>query len=340
MDAAQLKDPMDRLSKVMAFAMTSSESEEFNKKPYNPILGEELTCWSEHTDGSRSFFRGEQVSHHPPMSAFYVYNDKHDVSFQCNVEFAVTFHGNSVTIATKGFGEISIGDEVYVISKYIPDLKVESVVFGSRRQAWKGEWEITCAKTNVGAVLNFSETKKSTGWLGGGAFTNEVAGFMFHLTDESRSPIATFSGLAGERIMLQKNRSSREESILDFRYLESQEIKFIPRNMAPPNDSLRVWHKVTEFVLKDDMKSADLAKVRVEDNARKLRKQRETTGEEHVPKYFSREGEKWVHNEKAKATEVAQMASTATNVTQDDTLSATRGDFSESVTRTEYSEDD
>merc|ERR1711991_114403 len=74
-DAAQLKDPMDRLSKVMAFAMTSSESEEFNKKPYNPILGEELTCWSEHTDGSRSFFRGEQVSHPPPMSAFYVYND-------------------------------------------------------------------------------------------------------------------------------------------------------------------------------------------------------------------------------------------------------------------------
>jgi len=111
--------------------------------------------------------------------------------------------------------------------------------------------------------------------------------------------------------------------------------------MAPPNESLRVWRKTTEFVLRDDMKQADLAKVRVEENARKLRKQREVTGEEFVPKYFKKDGEdRWVHLESARAIDEMQLTATATNVTQDDTLSVTRGEMSESVTRTEMSDEE
>ena len=115
------------------------------------VLGEELTCWTDHADGSRTVFRAEQVSHHPPMSCFFMFNETHNVYFECNVEFGVTFHGNSVTISTKGYGEIRLGNEVYTISKYIPDLKIDSVVFGSRRQSWRGEWEITCNESGLGA---------------------------------------------------------------------------------------------------------------------------------------------------------------------------------------------
>ena len=165
-EATQDEDPIDRLARVVAFGMTSSENEEFSKKPLNPVLGEELTCWTDHSDGTRTIFRAEQVSHHPPQSCFYMFNEKAKVSFECNVEFGVTFHGNSVTVSTKGFGEIRLGSEVYKISKYIPDLKIDSVVFGSRRQSWRGEWEVTCVETGLGAVLNFSEVKKGAGWLG------------------------------------------------------------------------------------------------------------------------------------------------------------------------------
>merc|ERR1739848_697242 len=85
-DAAQQKDAVERLSHVVAFAMTSSENEEFSKKPLNPVLGEELTCWTDHADGSRTVFRAEQVSHHPPMSCFFMFNETHNVFFECNVE--------------------------------------------------------------------------------------------------------------------------------------------------------------------------------------------------------------------------------------------------------------
>jgi len=46
------------------------------KKPYNPILGETFRCYWEHPNQSKTFYISEQVSHHPPISAFYVSNKK------------------------------------------------------------------------------------------------------------------------------------------------------------------------------------------------------------------------------------------------------------------------
>uniref|UniRef100_A0A915L8A8 Oxysterol-binding protein n=1 Tax=Romanomermis culicivorax TaxID=13658 RepID=A0A915L8A8_ROMCU len=52
------------------------------KKPYNPILGEKFRCfWRKNDDDDdddsaqgRTFYVAEQVSHHPPVSAFFASN--------------------------------------------------------------------------------------------------------------------------------------------------------------------------------------------------------------------------------------------------------------------------
>ena len=45
------------------------------KKPYNPIIGEKFRCYWKHEETeSRTFFVAEQLSHHPPISGFYVAN--------------------------------------------------------------------------------------------------------------------------------------------------------------------------------------------------------------------------------------------------------------------------
>ncbi len=154
-------------------------------------------------------------------------------------------------------GEIRIGNEVYQLSKYIPDLRIESCVFGNRRQVWRGEWEISCEQSGLKAVLNFSEVKRATGWFGGGDFVNEVSGFVwsakvinlkfgpvfffsyiflfFFAKDEKKVPLATFAGLAGERVTIQ--RQNKERVILDVATLTTQEIQFMSYNQTPPNDS-------------------------------------------------------------------------------------------------------
>ncbi len=325
-DALKLTDPMERLAKVLAFCCTSSENTPFNKKPLNPVLGEELTCWTIQRDGSRTVFRAEQVSHHPPVSAFYMFNETAPVSFECNVEMTPVFHGNSATISTKGFGAVRLGTETYELSKYIPDLRIESCVFGTRRQVWRGEWELSCKESGLAVVLNFSENKQSVGWFSGGEYVNEVSGFAFRLSDEKKTPVATFSGLAGERLSMQKGKE-KERVIMDFATLKSQEIHFMAYHRTPPNDSLRVWQKVTQSILHDDMKKADQAKSVVEDNARKLRKERDATEQAFATKYFVLKDDRWVHTEQTTNTvgvfEADAAAASATNATLDDTEAST-----------------
>jgi hypothetical protein len=39
---------------------------------YNPILGEIFRCRYDYADGTVGYYIAEQVSHHPPISAWYV----------------------------------------------------------------------------------------------------------------------------------------------------------------------------------------------------------------------------------------------------------------------------
>jgi Oxysterol-binding protein len=41
-------------------------AQQFEKKPYNPVLGEVHRCWTLNTDAGKVTYVGEQVSHHPP----------------------------------------------------------------------------------------------------------------------------------------------------------------------------------------------------------------------------------------------------------------------------------
>lgn len=62
------------------------------KKPYNPILGETFRCFWKH-ENSRTFYIAEQVSHHPPVSAFYVSNRAEGFSISGSVLAKSKFYG-------------------------------------------------------------------------------------------------------------------------------------------------------------------------------------------------------------------------------------------------------
>ena len=339
LSVADVEDAIERISMVTGWAMTSSENEEFNKKPYNPVLGEELTAWTEDEENGKTVFKAEQVEHHPPISAFVMRNEKKDLTFACNVEFGVQFHGNSVTVSTQGFGELKFGNgEVYCISKYIPDLKIENVVFGTKRQRWAGQWEVTCEKSGLGVCLNFSETKQNGGWFGTTSFVNDVTGFVWKLTDSERTPVATISGLAGEKLVLQRPKKP-DLTVLDFDTLTTQKMLFLPPNLRPPNDSLRTWEDVTKAIVKDDLKKADQAKSRIEDHHRKLKKQMEHNEESYKRKYFffDEKLERWCHHDNV----FEDVALTAANITSiDDTDMESQSQTTRTELTTAWSDSD
>ena len=66
------------------------------KKPYNPVLGEFFRCFWEHPDHSRTWYLSEQVSHHPPITAFRFENRHQGWYVDANIYTKTKFLGNSV----------------------------------------------------------------------------------------------------------------------------------------------------------------------------------------------------------------------------------------------------
>jgi hypothetical protein len=72
------------------------------KKPYNPVLGEFFRCKYDFEDGAQGYYIAEQVSHHPPASAFFYSCPQHDVIICGDLKPKSRFYGNSVASLMKG----------------------------------------------------------------------------------------------------------------------------------------------------------------------------------------------------------------------------------------------
>jgi len=98
----EISDPLERFLVVVRWYLAMIRQETFEKKPWNPILGETHIGWVQDDANGVTEFISEQVSHHPPVSAFNVKNTKHQLEATANISFTVKFGGNSVTVATSG----------------------------------------------------------------------------------------------------------------------------------------------------------------------------------------------------------------------------------------------
>jgi hypothetical protein len=101
-----------------------------------------------------------QVSHHPPISAFIVTNAQENINLSSNISFNVKFGGNYVSVVTEGPAMISVEDrgEQYEMSKCLPDMVIRNVVWGTKRIFWSGEISVTCPTTGYSASLVFGES--------------------------------------------------------------------------------------------------------------------------------------------------------------------------------------
>ncbi|TWW57082.1 Oxysterol-binding protein-related protein 1 [Takifugu flavidus] len=99
-EACSLSDSIDRMQVVAAFAVSSVASQwERTGKPFNPLLGETYELIRE-DEGYRLI--SEQVSHHPPVSAFHAQSLKEEFEFHGSIYPKLKFWGKSVEAEPKG----------------------------------------------------------------------------------------------------------------------------------------------------------------------------------------------------------------------------------------------
>ncbi|CAG2197173.1 ORP9_10_11 [Mytilus edulis] len=133
----ELPTPRERMIQLVRWylsAFHAGRNSEIAKKPYNPILGETFSCFwkmpgaennNEQTDGPVPWaskdnlsFIAEQVSHHPPISAFYAEHFNKKISLDGYIWTKSKFLGLSIGVHMIGQGVISVidHDEEYTIT--------------------------------------------------------------------------------------------------------------------------------------------------------------------------------------------------------------------------------
>jgi len=269
--AVEQSDPVKRMLGVTCYYISQTKREAFEKKPSNSILGENHVCWIDTKNGKVNYI-AEQVSHHPPITCFYVESEVDKIDVSCNFESqGIKFHGNSLGITIRGGIKVHLGsqDEEYTTSKPWPDIMIRNVIFGTKREPWDGEVSITCEKTKLKTTLLYKEE----GW----SCTNVIYGTVSKIEDDgTTTALWNIYGPVGDKISIWKSTSlagSKEsEQLIDYTSLTPNKLNYLPETQWDQRSSLKVWKEMYKAIIEDDMSTADHCKKVIEDAQRERRK--------------------------------------------------------------------
>jgi len=153
--AAATQDPIQRIKYVVAFTIAglhSNTTELGNNGPLNPILGE--TYSAEKSDGTKIFC--EQISHHPPVSAYFVSHPTGAYKLYGTGEVMAKMTGLN-TINGQKVGDTIIefknGDKVVIGN---PEMRIDGLVMGERVINYMKSFVITDEKAKVQAEVSFN----------------------------------------------------------------------------------------------------------------------------------------------------------------------------------------
>ncbi|KRX56010.1 Oxysterol-binding protein-related protein 2 [Trichinella sp. T9] len=139
-------------------------------KPFNPILGETYELDHSNTTGFRICC--EQVSHHPPISAFHVEGD--GFKFYGSIHPKIKLKGQGLEIVPKGILTLELlkQNDVYMWSNV--NCSVKNIIIGKMQIELQGTMEIVSHRSGLKCTLQF----KPNSCLFGREISRHVHGFI------------------------------------------------------------------------------------------------------------------------------------------------------------------
>ncbi|KAL6448610.1 hypothetical protein ACFW04_000463 [Cataglyphis niger] len=251
------------------------------KKPYNPLLGETFRCYWQHPNGSRTFYLAEQLSHHPPISGFYVTNRQDGFTISATIIAKSKFYGNSTSAILDGVAVLTMLPRGEDYTMTIPYAHCKGILMGTLSMELGGKVNIICEKTGYHTELEF----KLKPFLGGAELMNQVAG-RIRLGKET---LATISGYWDGLISITDKRTGQENVFFNpTPEVRKKRLKkyTVPLEYQGQWESEKLWYAVTQAINRDDQVAATEAKTRLEVAQRERAKERKSRGQEWIPKYF------------------------------------------------------
>ena len=161
--AVTASSPEERLKWVVAYFVAGYHRAFLTwSKPFNPILGE--TWYARLPDGTEACM--EQISHHPPVSAFQIIGPGKSYYFHGHSQPTVTYKTNGITSYAVGERQVEFLDGS-VIDVSFPEYNVRNIVSSSTTRAdISGKVDFIDKENGLIASLQIGKLYGETGLLG------------------------------------------------------------------------------------------------------------------------------------------------------------------------------
>uniref|UniRef100_A0A914GVK5 Oxysterol-binding protein n=1 Tax=Globodera rostochiensis TaxID=31243 RepID=A0A914GVK5_GLORO len=232
-------------------------------------------------------FIAEQVSHHPPISAFYVEHQQASVSCTTAIQTNSFFSGLSVGVEMLGKATLKLHrhNETYTIT--FPKAygrKLLSTPFFELA----GKVELRCEQTNYRAEITFQEA----GFTFLGRAAHQLIGTVFN----GNSPVMKLKGEWNGIIELGRRTGRGDynyQHFTDVRAKSSVAKECVAVMEQEATESRKLWRHVTAALFNNNTDVATSAKKRIEQRQRDEAAQRAQMAQTWQPRHFARTGGTW-----------------------------------------------
>ena len=269
-------DPTERLINVVRWFISqlhgSYASRVPEKKPYNPILGEQYFANSEGLSLSV-----EQTSHHPPVTSFHLTGNQVEATGQ--VKQKSSFKGTWIQVIPYGRVVLKTPKDTYLIS--LPQLALRGLFSGNVFIELVGQVKIV---SKSGYLAQFEFIPKA--WFSGQYHT-----FKVDLFNKDKEVFANITGKWTESCTIKFTAAYAGHDTSERILFDVESEKKIPVVNKPVEEqghleTHQVWGKVSQALKDGNFSMASKFKTEVEEEQRRLKKERKETDAEWKPQHF------------------------------------------------------
>lgn len=286
-DIASGRTPAERAELVLRWFlatlkgqyMSRNESMGSEKKPLNPVLGETFRGhWPDKGGRGRSVLLVEQVSHHPPITAYWIRNAAKGLTLQGHSGQRTSFSAGSIFVKQVGHAMLTVelpsgGKEQYLIT--LPKLRIDGLWYGSPYVE----------------LCEMSWIQSSMGWLstieykGKGYFSGKMHSFKATLVPNGGQdgPSHTYEGQWSDK----GKKLGGADNWLDVTN-PKEEITVGPLDSMTEWESRKLWKLVAQGIRTGDFDMAARDKTRIENEQRQRRRDEQAAGTTWQLKYFDK----------------------------------------------------
>ncbi|KAG8230009.1 hypothetical protein J437_LFUL008450, partial [Ladona fulva] len=221
------------------------------------------------------------VSHHPPVSAFYVTNRQDGFCISASILAKSKFYGNSTSAILDGMAVLTLLPRGEEYSLTIPYAHCKGILVGTLTMELGGKVAIDCEKTGYRTEIEF----KLRPFLGGSEQTNAISGRL----KLGKETLATIEGHWDSSVFIRDKRTGEEQLFWSVTpEIRARRLKryTVPIEHQGEFESERLWMHVSTAIQQDDQVAATEQKTILEEMQRASARERLATGEEWIPRHF------------------------------------------------------